>query len=149
MTKDKTNKISETDQGQLRSVSPYKAGLFCLCPRCGEAPIYDGLLDVKEHCEHCDYDFSAADTGDGAQVFVILVLGVISVLVGVFLFSLGLPQWALLLILISFVIGGSIWMLRIFKALFIALQYYHDAGQAVRVVDDADTKEKTDIRNED
>jgi uncharacterized protein (DUF983 family) len=121
----------ETDQGQPRSVSPYKAGFRCLCPHCGASPLYNGLLDVKDRCDGCGFDLSAIEPGDGAQVFVILALGIISTLVGIILYNLGLSKEMMLLILGVVVIGGAIWLLRIFKALFVALQFHHTAGQVV------------------
>lgn len=129
MSDNQINKNSETDRGKPRSVSPYKAGFTCSCPHCGNSPLYNGLLDVKSRCDGCGFDLSDADAGDGAQVFVILILGAISTLVGVFLYNLGLPKWAMMLILIAVIAGGSIWMLRIFKATLIALQFHHDARQ--------------------
>lgn len=105
------------------------AGFKCACPNCGAAPLYDGLLEVRERCDLCGFDLSAADAGDGAQVFVILILGAITTLIGVGLYGLGLPKWALMLVLIALIIGGSIAMLRVFKATLIALQFYHDARE--------------------
>jgi len=122
------NKTLETDPGQLGSVSPYKAGLTCSCPNCGKSPLYNGLLEVKDRCTGCGFDLAAVDAGDGAQIFVIMILGTITTLLGVFLYNLGLSKWVLLLALISFVIVGSVWMLRILKATLVALQFYHDAG---------------------
>jgi len=119
----------ETDPEQLGSVSPYKAGLKCKCPRCGKGDLYGGLLDVQDRCEVCDLDMSAVDAGDGAQIFVIMALGALTTLLGLFLYSFNLPKWALMLALIVFISAGSVWMLRIFKAILIALAFYHEAGQ--------------------
>ena len=133
---------SETDLAHVRSVSPYRAGLTCSCPNCGDSPLYQGLLETKDTCDGCGFDLTTADAGDGAQIFVIMILGAISTLLGLFLYSLGLSKWVLLLVLIAFIIGGSIWMLRIFKATLIALQFHYDAGQGT-LVDEAD-KAKSD-----
>ena len=72
---------------------------------------------------------SAVDAGDGAQIFVIMALGALTTLLGLFLYSFNLPKWALMLALIVFISAGSVWMLRIFKAILIALAFYHEAGQ--------------------
>ena len=136
---------SETDLEQFGSVSPYRAGLKCKCPRCGRGALYGGLLDVKLHCDVCGLDMSGVDAGDGAQVFVIMVLGVFTTLLGLFLYSFDLPKWALMLVLIVFISIGSVWMLRIFKAVLIALEFHHDAGQGQLV--DRDGKTADDDSN--
>lgn len=100
-----------------------------MCPHCGDGPLYSGILDVKQACDVCGFDLRAADAGDGAQVFVIFILGGLNTLLGIFLYNLDLPKWAMMLVLITFIIGGTIWMLRIFKATLIALQFHHDAGE--------------------
>lgn len=109
-----------------------------MCPNCGEGPLYNGLLEIKDRCGTCGFDLSDADPGDGAQVFVILILGAIVTLVGIMLFNLGVPKWAFFLILIIVIVGGCIWMLRVFKATLLALQYYHDAREGALTEKDDD-----------
>lgn len=136
MAGDKPEDI-ETDR-QRRSVSPYKAGFNCVCPACGGAPLFDNLLEVKATCPACGFDLSKADPGDGAQVFVIFVLGALSALLGILLYVLvDMPVWLLALLLGVFVLGGSIWMLRVFKATLIALQFKHEAQEGRLVVRDS------------
>lgn len=136
MTGDKPEDI-ETDR-QRRSVSPYKAGFNCVCPACAGAPLFDNLLEVKVTCPACGFDLSEADPGDGAQVFVIFVLGALSALLGILLYVLvGMPIWLLALLLGLFVLGGSIWMLRVFKATLIALQFKHEAQEGRLIAKDS------------
>lgn len=119
----------ETDRHR-RSVSPYRAGLKAVCPHCGEAPLFFNVLEVHEACPECGFDLSEADPGDGAQVFVILVLGGLCALLGFILYGLfELPVWALALALSVFALLGSVLMLRVFTATLIALQFHHDAHQ--------------------
>jgi uncharacterized protein (DUF983 family) len=33
------------------AVSPYRAGLNCRCPRCGQGALFKGLLEVRPKCE--------------------------------------------------------------------------------------------------
>lgn len=123
------NNQSETDRPG-RSVSPYRAGLKCVCPNCAGAPLFTNLLEVKPKCDACGFDLSAADPGDGAQVFVILILGALAAILGfIFYGLLGLPIWAIATLLGIFIIGASLWMLRVFKATLIALQFHHDARE--------------------
>jgi len=127
---DKTT-LNELETDRLsRSVSPYKAGIKSVCPHCGSAPLFQNILEVHEACPGCGFDLSSADPGDGAQVFVILVLGGLCAVLGFILYGLlGLPIWALALTLGVFALVGSVWMLRVFKATLIALQFHHDARQ--------------------
>jgi len=129
----------KTDRDYPRSVSPFKAGLRCSCPSCGVSPLFKGLLDVRKRCGGCGFDLSQADPGDGAQVFVILILGALCAIVGSFLHAaLGVPLWAVMVVLFAMIIGGSVWMLRIFKATLVALQFRHDASEGKLAGDDSD-----------
>lgn len=124
-----SNTTLETDRPR-RSVSPYRAGLKCVCPNCADAPIFHNVLEVHATCPACDFDLSTADPGDGAQVFVILILGFVCAVLGFILFgAFGLPLWVMAIILGIVILGGSVWMLRVFKATLIALQFHHDAHQ--------------------
>lgn len=121
----------ETDRPR-RSVSPCKAGFSCSCPSCGDASLYINLLEVKPECEACGFDLSSADPGDGAQIFVILILGGILALMGFILVgAFNLPIWVTLIVMAVLTIVGAIWLLRVFKATLIALQFHHDAHEGV------------------
>ena len=56
-------------------IPPFQAGRRCCCPRCGKGRLYNGLLTVSDTCSVCGLDLSPHDTGDGASVFVIFLLG--------------------------------------------------------------------------
>src|SRR4051812_14758192 len=71
---------ASTDKGLPQpDVSPYVAGLTCRCPRCGKGKLFSGFLTLRPRCEVCGLDYSFADVGDGATVFVILISGFIVV----------------------------------------------------------------------
>ncbi|MFC3053465.1 DUF983 domain-containing protein [Kordiimonas pumila] len=129
MTRTDNHNDAETGLNNLRPVSPYKAGFSCVCPNCGKGPLYKNLLDLKDRCDVCDFDLSSADAGDGAQVFAILILGAICAILGFFLYALNLPDWAIVLTLFWVIMVGTIWMLRVFKATLVALQFFHDAHE--------------------
>jgi uncharacterized protein (DUF983 family) len=123
-------KTASDREAPSRSFSPYRAGLGAKCPNCGEGNLFENGLSVRAHCDVCGFDLSAADPGDGAQVFVILIMGALSALLGfIVVGALQWPLWAVATSLFVFIIGGSIWMLRVFKALLVALQYHHDARE--------------------
>ena len=108
------------------TISPFKAGFACRCPRCGEGKLFAGFLDVAERCAVCNLDLTQQNSGDAPAVFIILVLG--GVVVGLaFLLetTFAPPMWLHLLIWFPLILGGSIGLLRPFKAIMIALQYKH------------------------
>jgi uncharacterized protein (DUF983 family) len=107
-------------------VSPFWAGLMCRCPRCGQGRLYDGLLTVRERCAECGFQMRAHDVGDGAAVFVILILGF--VVVGLALLveaKAEQPLWVHAVIWPFVIFGGAILMLRPLKSTLLALQYRH------------------------
>jgi uncharacterized protein (DUF983 family) len=108
-------------------VSLTRAALSCRCPRCGEGPLFDGLLRVRAACPACGLDFSAEDAGDGPQVFVIFILGMIVVALAALVeIKFAPPLWVHLALWTPLVVAGSILLLRPLKAGLIALQYRHD-----------------------
>jgi uncharacterized protein (DUF983 family) len=108
-------------------VSVTRAALACRCPRCGEGPLFKGLLTVRAACPACGLDFSAEDAGDGPQVFVIFFLGLIIVGLAIWVeLKFAPPIWVHLLLWTPLILGGAIGMLRPLKAGLIALQYRHD-----------------------
>ncbi|MFQ5958048.1 MAG: DUF983 domain-containing protein [Alphaproteobacteria bacterium] len=109
------------------AVSPFRAGLACRCPRCGVGRLFKGFLDVAERCDVCDLDYSRQNSGDGPAVFIILILGFVVVgLALVVEINFAPPLWLHLALWFPLILGGSIGLLRPFKATLIALQYKHD-----------------------
>ena len=125
------------------AVSPYRAGLNCRCPRCGEGRLFKGLLEVRPQCETCGLDLSKADSGDGPAVFIILILGAVVVLAALLLESLISPAlWVHMAIWPVVIIAGSIWMLRPAKSLLIALQFKNKAEDTGRLERDGGADEQ-------
>ena len=116
-------------------LSPFSTGFRCRCPRCGEAPLFDGLLEVKPVCPACDLDYAKVNAGDGPAVFVILILGF--VVVGLALWvelAFSPPTWLHLVLWTPLIIGGSIGLLRPFKATLVALQFRHQASSDIELL---------------
>ena len=110
--------------------SAFGTGLACKCPRCGRGKLFAGYLTLAKQCTVCQLDFSKADSGDGPAVFLIFILGALAVLLAYFLlYVFALPEWISWLILVVGVIGGTLLLLRPAKAIMIALQYRHRAGE--------------------
>src|SRR5260370_10194317 len=113
-----------TSQGRHFAPVPVtRAALGCRCPRCGEGRLFTGLLTVRPACPACGLDFSAEDAGDGPQVFVIFLLGIIIVgLAAVGDIKFAPPLWGHLPLWTPLILPGAILMLRPLRAGLIPLQ---------------------------
>ena len=110
-------------------VSPFSAGIRCVCPRCGEGDLFSGHLKVAPRCESCGLDLKFADSGDGPAVFVIFAVAPIVIILAFIVEALFHPApWMHLVLWIPTIILLSLWFLRPFKATMIALQYQRQAG---------------------
>ena len=113
-------------------VSPFRTGLACRCPRCGEGQLFVGLfnLDLLESCDRCNLNYKFIDTGDGPAVFVIMILGFL-MLGGALLleFTLHPPIWVHGVVWIPVTLFMAFGLLRPLKALLIALQFRNRAEQ--------------------
>ena len=125
------NETSEAeDKALFPPVDPLRAGIACACPRCGQGKLFDGLVKIRPQCRNCGLDYSFADAGDGPAVFVILIIGF--VVVGLALWmevNYSPPFWVHFILWIPLTIGLSLWLLRVLKALLIALQFRNNARQ--------------------
>lgn len=107
-------------------LSPFSTGLACRCPRCGRGALFDGFLHVREACPECGLDLKNEDSGDGPAVFIIFVLGAVVVPLALWLeAALEPPLWVHAVLWSIVVIGGTMALLRPFKAVMIALQFKH------------------------
>jgi|MEHZ01.6.fsa_nt_MEHZ011604671.1_7 uncharacterized protein (DUF983 family) len=105
-------------------LSPLSTGLACKCPRCGKGSLFTGSLDFRDACSHCELDLTPHDTGDGATVFVVLILGALTVILAFWLeTALEPPIWVHLLVWIPVISILSVFMLRPFKGILIGLHY--------------------------
>lgn len=112
--------MAETQASVLR------AALRCRCPRCGDGPVFTGLLTVRERCRACGLNFVQHDTGDGPAVAVILLLGAIITGLAFWVeFKFEPPFWAHAIIWPSLTFPLAILMMRPFKAALLAQQYLH------------------------
>ena len=86
---------------------------------------------MADVCEHCDLDLKAAASGDGPAVFVMFVVAPIATVLALWVDAVfAPPMWVHMLLWIPFILGGSVLLLRPFKAVLIALQYHHKAGDS-------------------
>ncbi|MBP1850307.1 DUF983 domain-containing protein [Rhizobium halophytocola] len=120
----------DEDHAHFAPVDPIRAGLTARCPRCGQGKLFDGLTKLKPVCANCGLDYSFIDAGDGPVIFVILLADLIVVGLAVWTdITYQPPIWVHILIFGPLAIAVSLWLLRTIKAMLIALQYRHNAGQ--------------------
>ena len=101
-----------------------RASLLCRCPRCGGASIFTGVLTVRDTCPACGLNLAAADTGDGAAAFIILIEGAILVALAFWVdFRFNPPLWVHAILWPVLAIPATIAMMRPVKAFLIAQQF--------------------------
>jgi uncharacterized protein (DUF983 family) len=104
--------------------SLWVAALRCRCPRCGEGPLYRGLLTIRDHCPVCGLDLRGSDTGDGPAFIVMSILCVVIVVLAFWVeFTFAPPLWVHVVLwpLVAFPL--AIVMMRPLKAALVAQQY--------------------------
>jgi uncharacterized protein (DUF983 family) len=106
------------------TLSPILTGLRCRCPRCGKAPLFEGLLAVRPRCPVCGLDLAGHDSGDGPAVLAILIVGFIVVgLALVVEVKYQPPFWLHALLWLPLTLGLGILLLRPLKAWLVAEAY--------------------------
>ncbi len=112
------------------SPSPWQAGVMGRCPRCGEGPLFAGVLTLGKSCPNCGLDYGFIDTGDGPAVFAIFILGFL-VLGGAlwveFNFEPALWMHAVLWGIVTPLLALGV--LRLLKGTLTALQYHNKAEE--------------------
>jgi len=107
----------------------WRVALLCRCPRCGEGPVFTGLLTIRERCRSCGLNIGEHDTGDGAAVAVILLLGAIVVAMAFWVeFRFMPPLWLHAIIWPAVTFPLAILMMRPFKAALVALHFTYRDG---------------------
>jgi uncharacterized protein (DUF983 family) len=115
-----------------QAVSPLKSGLSCRCAACGKGPLFSGYLTLVKNCAVCGHGWAETDTGDGAAVFVIFIVG--AVIGGLALWTemrFAPPVWLHLLLWLPLTLILSFGLLRPLKATLVALIYHNKAGLGV------------------
>ena len=106
------------------------AALACRCPRCGQGRLFQGLLTVRDACAVCGLDLRQSDTGDGAAVAVMFVLGAVLVALAFWVeFRFSPPLWVHAVLWPVLAVPLAILMMRPLKAALVALQYRHRASE--------------------
>lgn len=110
--------------------SPLRVGIARRCPRCGGGRLFRGYLRLSDSCSLCGLDYSKADSGDGPAVFVIFIVGFLSVaLAFVARFAWSVPILGSFAISAGFAIASILALLPPLKATMIAIQYRNKAEE--------------------
>lgn len=108
-----------------------RAALLGRCPRCGQGPLFSGLLAVREACPVCGLDLRAHDAGDGPAVAGIFVVGAVAVIAALAVdVAWQPPLWLHALIWPALILALSLLVMRVAKAALVALHYRHRRGEA-------------------
>jgi uncharacterized protein (DUF983 family) len=94
------------------------------CPKCKEGKLYSGFLTVAETCPICGLDLRTHDTGDGPAIFLIFIVGALSVFSALILEVFAEPAYWVHVVIWPFIVFGmTLGMLRPLKAMFVGIQY--------------------------
>jgi uncharacterized protein (DUF983 family) len=111
-------------------VNPFLAGALGRCPNCAKGPLFSGFLKLTPACAACGFPLAEADSGDGPAIFVILIVGFLTVFAALFSeIAYHPPVWFHLLVWLPLGAGLSLGLLRPLKGLMIAAQIRNRAAQ--------------------
>ena len=111
---------------------PLQSALRGRCGACGKGRLFKSYLKLNDACPHCGQDFTRADTADGPAFFVGWFILIVFT---PFLFLLGMAELALwakavgLAVVIALIVGVTLWLLPLAKAILCNLQIHHNSGQ--------------------
>ncbi len=121
---------------ELPSPSPILAALRGICPRCGNAPLFRGLVGFQPKCRSCGLDFSSFNVGDGPAAFLIFIVGGLVVGLAIWVeLRFAPPFWVHILLWVPLAAALTIGLLRLAKGLLLSLEHRHRASEG-RLRDD-------------
>lgn len=92
--------------------------------------MFQGVLAVRPRCIVCDLDLSRVDTGDGATVFIIMLLGALMVGLAFWVeFRFNPSLWVHAVLWPALIIPLSIAMMRPAKAALVFQQHDNRASE--------------------
>ena len=110
--------------------SPAFVALRGLCPRCGSKTLFSGIASFAPSCRACGLDYAGFNVGDGPAAFMILIVGGLITGLAIWLeLAVEPPFWVHVLIWFPLTALLVIGLLRISKALLLALEYRHRAQE--------------------
>jgi uncharacterized protein (DUF983 family) len=113
----------------VTEASPLAKALKGACPRCGQAPLFQGWVKFAPSCRSCGLDFDSFNVGDGPAAFLILIVGAILTVLAVVIDQIAAPAWWAHLVWIPVGLVLTVGGLRAAKAWLIAQEYRHRAAE--------------------
>ncbi len=110
--------------------NPITNGLRAACPKCGEGALFTNGLTLRDACPSCGLNYGFADSGDGPAVFVIMMLGALTLGGALFLeFRYDPPVWVHVVVWGMFIPIVAFGLLRVLKGILINLQFANKAEE--------------------
>lgn len=101
-----------------------------LCPRCGNKTLFAGIATFAPRCRACGLDFAGFNVGDGPAAFLIFIVGgIVAALAIAVELGVSPPWWVHVLLWLPLATILTIGLLRVSKALLLALEYRHRARE--------------------
>jgi uncharacterized protein (DUF983 family) len=113
----------------VTEASPLAKALKGACPRCGQAPLFQGWVKFAPSCRSCGLDFDSFNVGDGPAAFLILIVGAILTVLAVVIDQIAAPAWWAHFVWIPVGLVLTVGGLRAAKAWLIAQEYRHRAAE--------------------
>jgi uncharacterized protein (DUF983 family) len=113
----------------VAETSPLAKALKGSCPRCGQGPLFQGLVRFEPKCRACGLDFDSFNVGDGPAAFLILLVGAILTVSAVVVDLSYSPPWWVHLVWIPVGLALTLGGLRLAKSWLIAQEFVHRARE--------------------
>ena len=107
-----------------------RAALEARCPRCENAPLYDGWVKLAPRCRACGLDYGQFNVGDGPAAFLILIVGgLVTAMALILQVSASPPFWVHIILWVPITTALVIFCLRASKAALLILEYRNKARE--------------------
>ena len=119
------------DKAEVKASTPLiRAAIQARCPRCENAPLFDGWVRFAARCRACGLDYDKFNVGDGPAAFLILIIGaLITALALTLQLSAHPPFWVHIILWVPITTALVILCLRASKAALLILEYRHQARE--------------------
>lgn len=115
----------------------WRAALFGSCPQCGAPTLFDGPVNIADHCSVCANDRSGNNVGDGAAAFLIMIISAVVIALAMTLeFALYPPFWVHVILWVPFTVAAVVGGLRFSKGLLFHAEVRRDAREGVLADDE-------------
>jgi uncharacterized protein (DUF983 family) len=101
-----------------------RAALLGRCPRCGQGPLFQGILAFRPKCPVCGLELQRYDSGDGPAFAGIVIVGTLAVIGALVVDArYAPPLWVHAVLWPTLVLPLSVWVMRVAKAALAWVQY--------------------------